>query len=149
MTLRRSFPLLRPDLDKFLFAAVGDEVDGLPLSVISMLVRLGLDPWEEAGRLSSLSSREAIEQLARLIAEMPGMVRPLQEARAIADGLVGLLPKHATIGTSAPQVRKRPRYRARALPKLSAFWVACFALAAAMLVSAVIHGGFPFGIGSQ
>ena len=148
MTLRRPYRPLRPDLDEFLFAMVGDEADGLPLSVISVLVRLGLDPWEEAGRLSSLSSREAIEQLARLIAELPAMVRPLQEARAIADGLVGLLPKHAPIGTSAPQVRKEPRYRAPALPKLSAFWVACFALAAAVLVSAAIRGGFPFGIGS-
>ena len=148
MTLRRPYRPLRPDLDEFLFAMVGDEADGLPLSVISVLVRLGLDPWEEAGRLSSLSSREAIEQLARLIAELPAMVRPLQEARAIADRLVGLLPKHAPIATSAPQVRNQPRYRAPALPKLSAFWVACFALAAAVLVSAAIHGGFRFGIGS-
>src|SRR5439155_14837617 len=69
MTLRRSFRPLRSDLDKFLFAAVGDEIDGIPLSMISALTRLGLDPWQEAGRLSSLSSREAVEQLARLIAE--------------------------------------------------------------------------------
>src|SRR5258707_13255337 len=82
MTLRRSFRPLRPDLDKFLFATVGDEVDGIPLSVISVLVRLGLDPWEEAGRLSSLGTREAGEQLARLIAELPGMFRPLRDARA-------------------------------------------------------------------
>jgi hypothetical protein len=57
MTLRRSFRPLRPDLDKFLFAAVGDEIDGIPLSMISALTRLGLDPWQEACRLSSLSSR--------------------------------------------------------------------------------------------
>jgi len=57
MTLRRSFRPLRPDLDKFLFAAVGD--DGIP----------------------------------------------------------------------------------------SQFWVACFVLAAAVLLSAVVHGGFTFGIG--
>ena len=90
MTLRRSFRPLRPDPDKFLFAAVGDEIDGIPLSMISALTRLGLVPWQEAGRLSSLSSREAVEQLARLIAEIPGIFRPLGEAREIADGLVGL-----------------------------------------------------------
>jgi len=83
MTLRRSFRPLRPDLDKFLFAAVGDEIDGIPLSMISALTRLGLDPWQEAGRLSSLSSREAVEQLARLIAEVPGIFRPLGEARRL------------------------------------------------------------------
>jgi hypothetical protein len=96
MTLRRSFRRFRPDLDRFLFATVGDEIDGVPLSVISALTRLGLDPWQEAGRLSSLSNREAIEQLARLIAELPGLFRPLGEAREIADHLIQLLPRHAT-----------------------------------------------------
>jgi hypothetical protein len=51
MTLRRSFRPLRPDLDKFLFAAVEDKIGGIPLSMISAFTRLGLDPWQEAGRL--------------------------------------------------------------------------------------------------
>ncbi len=64
MALRKLFRPLRPDLDKFLFAAVGTERDGMPLSTVSALARLGLDPWEEAGRLSSLGKPEAVEQLA-------------------------------------------------------------------------------------
>ena len=52
--------------------------------MISVLTRLGLDPWKEADRLSSLSTREAVEQLARLTAELPGMSLPLSEAREIA-----------------------------------------------------------------
>jgi hypothetical protein len=44
--------------------------------MISALSRLGLDPWQEAGRLLSLARREAVEQLARLIAEIPGIFRP-------------------------------------------------------------------------
>ncbi len=147
MTLRRSFRPLRPDLDKFLFAAVGDEVDRIPLSVISALTRLGLDPWKEAGRLSSLSHREAVEQLARLIAELPGISGTLGEAREIAGPLVDLLPQHDTSPTSAPQVQIRPRYRRPALPWPSQFWVVCFVVAAAALVSALVHGGLPFGIG--
>jgi hypothetical protein len=148
--LRGSFRPLRPDLQKFLFAEVGDETEGIPLSVISALTRLGLDPWEEAGRLSSLRNREAVEQLARLIAELPGNSRPLGQARGIASGLVPLLPKHNSNPTSAPQVQIRPRYRrpAPTLPKLSQFWVACFVIAAAALASALLHGAFPFGIGS-
>lgn len=55
MTLRRLYQPLRPDLD-FLFAAVGGERDAIPLSMISALTRLGLDPWEEANRLSSLKN---------------------------------------------------------------------------------------------
>ena len=74
--LRGSFCSLRPDLDKFLFTGVGDETDRMPLSVISALTRLGLDPWEEADRLPSLRNREAVEELARLIAELPGNSRP-------------------------------------------------------------------------
>src|SRR6516164_9513703 len=82
MTWRGSFRPSRPDLDRFLFATSGDE-----MSVISVLTRLGLDPL-------SLSNREAIEQLALLIAELPGLFRPLGEEREIADRLIQLLSRH-------------------------------------------------------
>jgi hypothetical protein len=152
MTLRRPFRPLRPDLDRFLFAAVGDEVNRIPLTVVSALTRLGLDPWEEAGRLSSLSHREAVEQLARLIAELPGSSRTFGEARTIAGNLVNFLPKHASpirgaSPISAPQVQIKPRFRRPALLQSSTFWVICFVLAAAALGSVLAHGGFPFGIG--
>jgi hypothetical protein len=149
MSLRRPFRPLRPDLDEFLFATVGGETDGIPLSVISALTRLGLDPREEAGRLSSLSTGEAGEQLARLIAELPGLFRPLGEAREIATDLVKLLPACEASRASAPQVQIRPRYRIPTLPKPSQLWVICFVLGAAALVSAIAHGGFPFGIGGH
>jgi hypothetical protein len=144
--LRELFRPLRPDLDKFLFAEVGDEIDGMPLSVVSAFTRLGLDPWEVAGRLSSLRNGEAADQLARLIAELPGNSRPLAEAREIAGGLVLLLPKYDTSPTS-PQLQIRLRYGrpALTLPKLSQFWIACFVFAA--VASGLLHGGFPFGIG--
>ena len=148
MTLRGSLRPLRPDLDRFLFATVGDEIEGVPLSVISALTRLGLDPWQEAGRLSSLSNREAIEQLARLIAELPGLFRPLGEAREIADRLIQLLPRHDTDRKSTPQVQIRLCYLRPTLSTTSQLWVACLVLAAAVLVSAFLHGGLPFGIGS-
>jgi hypothetical protein len=146
MKLRGSVRPLLPDLEKFLFATVGDKMDGMPLSVISALTRLGLDPWEEAGRLSSLSSRDAIDQLARLIAELPGISQSPAEARQIAGRLITLLAKHDAGRISDPQVQIRPRYRAPTLPRPSQFWVACFVLAAAVLVSAIAHGAFPFGI---
>jgi len=146
MTLRRSFRPLRPDLDKFLFAAVG-EIDGIPLSTISALTRLGLDPWQEAGRISSLSRCEAVEQLARLIAEIPGISRSLGEAQEISDRLVGLLPKHDDSRAATQDVQIHPRYSGPTLPRPWQFWLACFVLAAAVLVSAIVHGGFMFGIG--
>jgi hypothetical protein len=47
MPLRRPYAPVLPELDPFLFAAVGEEVNGIPLSVVSALARLGLDPREE------------------------------------------------------------------------------------------------------
>lgn len=148
MTLRRPYRPLRPDLDAFLFATVGEEIEGVSLSVISALVRLGLDPWKEAGRLSSLSGREAAEQMARLIAELPDCFRPLEEAREIARHLVGLLPKHNTACAAAPQAQVQLRYRKREPSLPSPYWIVLGLLAAAALLSVVCHGGFPLGIGS-
>jgi hypothetical protein len=117
MTSRGSFCPLRPDREIFLFARIGDKIDGVPLSVTSGLTRLGLDPWQEAGRLSSLSNREAIEQLARLIAELPGLFGPLGEAQEIADRLIQLLPGHDTDRRSTPQVQIRLCYLRPALSR--------------------------------
>jgi hypothetical protein len=148
VSLRCSFRPLRPDLDRFLFAAVGDEIDDVPLSVLSALTRVGVDPWEEAGRLSSLARPEAVEQLARLIIDLSGRFRSLPEAREIADSLVGLLPRHDAGRISAEQIQIRSRFPTWRLPRTSSFWVVCFVFAAAALLSALAHGGFPFGIGT-
>lgn len=149
MTLRRPYRPLRPDLDEFLFATVGEEIEGGSLSVISALVRLGLDPWKEAGRLSSLSSHEAAEQMARLITELPGSFRPLEETRGIAHDLVGLLPKQNTTRAAAPQVQIRLYDRKRAPSWPPPYWIVLGLLAAAALSSIVFHGGFPLGTGGS
>jgi hypothetical protein len=146
MALRQSFRPLRPDLDKFLFAAVGAEQAGIPLTTISMLTRLGLDPWEEAERLSSLGKREAVEQLARLIAKLPDSRRPLAEAREIADELVEQLPKHDRERAPASQIRLRQLPRWPSAPKQSQLLMFCFVVVAAGLVSLFLHGWLPFGI---
>ena len=148
MALRESFRPLRPDLDKFLFAAVGAEENGIPLSMVSALTRLGLDPWEEAGRLSSLAKREAVEQLSRLIAELPGTRRPMAEAHEIACGLVDQLPQHNSERPPAAQIQLRQLPRWPSVPKRSQLLMFCLVVAAAALVSIMLHGGLPFGIGS-
>lgn len=146
-TLRQSIRPLRRDLDKFLFASVGEEVDEVPLSVVSAFARLGLDPWEEAGRLSALGGQEAAEQLARLIAELPGRSCPLGEARRIARPLAVLLPSHDIVRGVAPQIQIRPRYQRLVASLPSPYWIICGVLAAAVVFSAIAHHGFQFGIG--
>jgi hypothetical protein len=79
-------------LNGFLFADVGVEASGMPLSVLSTLARLGMDPWQEAGRLAKLPRAAAVEGLARIIAAMPASLWSLSDATPIAARLVALLP---------------------------------------------------------
>jgi hypothetical protein len=139
MPLRRAFAPMLPEFDSFLFAAVGEERDGIPLSVLSALSRLGLDPRDEAARLSRLTKEAAADQLARMIARLSDRRWPLSEARRIAGGLIERLPTSSTAG-------KPHRLETGAEPisgsRVSRFRVYS-ALLAALLVS-LIAGGFLF-----
>jgi hypothetical protein len=94
MTLSARFALLHSDLNDFLFAAVGDEPNGMPLSVISALTRLGVDPWDEAARLAALPKVLAAEALAPMIARLSVGRLPRSDDLAVARRLAGLLPMH-------------------------------------------------------
>jgi hypothetical protein len=102
MTLAARFSLLHSELNDFLFAAVGDEPNGMPLNVISALTRLGIDPWEEAARLAAMPKVLAAESLAPMIARLP-IARPLaSDNLTVSRRLVGLLPMN---GRAAPSNR--------------------------------------------
>ena len=139
MPLRRAFAPMLPEFDSFLFAAVGEERDGIPLSVLSALSRLGLDPRDEAARLSHLTKEAAADQLARMIARLSDRRWPLSEARRIAGGLIERLPTSSTAG--------KPRRLETGAEPISGSRVSRFrvysALLAALLVS-LIAGGFLF-----
>ena len=127
MALRPRFAPLHPDLDPFLFAVVREERDGIPLSTISALTQLGLDPWDEAGRLAGLAKRDAVEQLTGLLLRLPGPSRPLAEdARQIAVTLIDLLPSASWIGKPAAARDAGPATTLRD----RAFWVICCVLVA-------------------
>jgi hypothetical protein len=142
MALNRLYGPFRPDLNNFLFAAVGEERNGIPLSMISALAQLDLDPWDEARRLSTLAKHEAVERLTELILRLPGLRRPSAEARQIAVGLVDVLPTHN--GAAEPAEEPR-RGRSQNTAPGKAFWLICLALAAAAFLLMLISGGnFPF-----
>jgi hypothetical protein len=96
-----AFAIQRSDLNGFLFADVGVEANGMTLSVLSTLARLGMDPWDEAGRLARQPRSAAIDGLARMIAAMPSSLWPLPDSTAIAARLVPLLPPRGA-GSVAP-----------------------------------------------
>jgi len=44
---------LGAEFDDFLFAIIGDDRNGMQLSVVSVLARMDLDPWHEAATLAA------------------------------------------------------------------------------------------------
>ena len=100
MPRRRAYGPMLPEFDTFLFASVGDELDGAPLSVLSALSRLDLDPRDEAGRLSHLTKEAAADQLATIISRLADRRWTLSEAHRIAVRLIERLPMSNTAGKS-------------------------------------------------
>ena len=60
-----------PEFDAFLSAPVGEDANGVGLTVMSALARIGLDPWSEAARLSDLPHDAAVEALAVTLGQLP------------------------------------------------------------------------------
>ena len=82
-------------LAPFLQAPVGVEDNGMELSVLSALARLGKDPWAEAARLADLPQPAAVDRLAGSILALSCPGWPVAEATAAAGRLVKLLPAPA------------------------------------------------------
>jgi hypothetical protein len=112
--------------DNFLFARIGEDSEETPLSVLSVLARLGIDPWEEAARLAQLPRLAAAERLASMIAAIPGASSAYLDARTVSDRLISLLP-------ARPAVTGRPRLEAGVHPR-STSWFAVLLILAALLV---------------
>jgi len=95
-----SLPQPGSGFDAFLFAPVGDDRNGMLLSVLSALARLDVDPWQEAADLARLPRSAAIERLTALIAALPGRPASQPDPGTIAARLIALLP--ARTDSNAP-----------------------------------------------
>jgi hypothetical protein len=133
MALPARFSLLHSDLNDFLFASVGEEQNGVTLSVVSALTRLGVDPWEEAARLTPLPKASAAEALATLIARLPIRRTQSLDDLAISRRLVELLPA----GKPAPL-----QGRERAGVAQKKYWGAMILLASLALAAALLFSMF-------
>jgi hypothetical protein len=96
MTRSASPPLLGPEFDDFLFAPIGEERNGMLLSVVSALARLDVDPWQEADELAQLPGEAATQRLASLIATLPHGPSAHPDAWTLASRLIALLPRRAS-----------------------------------------------------
>jgi hypothetical protein len=127
-----SVSFFRPEFDDFLYAAIGSDKDEMPLSVLSALARLNIDPWEEAAELSELPRSPAVQRLASLIAQLQGGRWTQADSRTIAVRLIELLPHR---GSSKVVQRKVPSLREMG-GSTGAKLLLCAALAAIVLILA-------------
>jgi hypothetical protein len=132
MTQPSPFTLPRSEFNEFLFASIGTEGNGMPLSVVSALARLEMDPWQEAARLSTLPRELAAPALDRLIRRLPPGSWSQTDTQTIAARLVELLPRRAAAGLG----ERAPGLRGKAVPA-ALLWLLVAMLAAAALTAAL------------
>jgi hypothetical protein len=92
MTHSSTVSSLGSEFDDFLFAPVGEERNGMLLSVLSALARLDIDPWQEAAKLADLPGETATQRLTSLIAALPDETSAHRDSGRIATRLIALLP---------------------------------------------------------
>jgi hypothetical protein len=90
---------LESQYDAFLFASLS-ETDEMTLSVLSLLARQDVDPWQEAARLTQLPKAQAINSLAAKIWKSNSERWSPSEASILAARLIKLLPSHSRLHSS-------------------------------------------------
>jgi len=95
MTPTASIPPLGTEFNDFLFALVGEDRNGMPLSVVSVLARMDVDPWVEAASLADLPVETAVRKLASWLDALsdPALKATSPDTRAVR--LIALLPRRA------------------------------------------------------
>lgn len=134
MTLRPEFALGHSEFNAFLFAPVGEDKAGLPLTVLSALSRLGLDPWGEAARLANLPVDSAIQALTLAIARLPEGDWKASDTGTIAARLVAFLPGRGALSVPLVSKPRAANAQSKSAPSPTAgtatksrlaFWLLC------------------------
>lgn len=109
MTLATATSSLEARFDPFLYAAVREDPNGMPLTVLSVLARMDIDPWEEAARLAQLPGEVAARALAGLISGLPKSSATPPDSGTIAARLITLLPRWERETTAQRDSSRGPR----------------------------------------
>jgi hypothetical protein len=118
------------EFDSFLLAPIGEEKNGMLLSVLSALARKDIDPWQEAARLSRLPRAAATDSLCAMIGALPAGVAHPADPRSIAERLIALLPVG---GVGESPSRKAPVVGAAATPSDAVKYVVAMILVLGLL----------------
>jgi hypothetical protein len=124
VTSTDTFALKNSNLNPFLFADMGKEANGSALTILSVLARLGQDPWAEAARWTTLPRAGTIDCLARSIGKMPLDPLALSERTATAARLILLLP----VQVQTPGETIRAAVTASAIPNWIPIAFLCISL---------------------
>ena len=115
-------------LGAFLYADVGEDARGTSVTVLSMLARLGVDPWREASALAGMPARDAQGRLCGLLARFTDVPCLRPACADVASRLVAFLPREPG-GDGSRAVAVTPKIGP------GAFWVLGLLLAYALYAS--------------
>lgn len=136
-----------PAFDSFLYASVGEDHAGSPVSMLSALARLKLDPWEEAADLAALSREAAELRLGQLLALCRDVPTLGKDHHTIATTLISLLPGRRTRQEPAGRARQEPAApRTRSIPAIS--WAVLLTIAGLVFVVMQLFSLFGAGPGA-
>lgn len=93
MTRSAAIALPGTEFNDFLFAPIGEDSNGMLVSVLSGLARLDVDPWQEAAKLAQLPGGAATQRLASLIGVLRDREAAYPDPPTIAARLIALLPQ--------------------------------------------------------
>jgi hypothetical protein len=133
-----SLPISVPgsEFNEFLFAPIGEDKNGMLVSVLSGLARSDVDPWQEAAKLAQLPGEAATKELAALIGALPDRAASYQDPRTIATRLIALLPRR--FGANGGPQQAPPR-SAWAVVNSRPWWIyvmfMCFVLGTQFLIA--------------
>ena len=124
------------EFNDFLFAPIGEDKNGMLVSVLSGLARSDVDPWQEAAKLAQLPGDAATRELAALIGALPDRAAPCPDPRTIATRLIALLPRR--FGSSG-RLQQAPPRSAWAVMNSRPWWIyvafMCFVVGSQFLIA--------------
>ena len=85
------------EFDDFLFTPLGEDQNGLPLSVVSLLARLNLDPWQEARDLAELPAEVAARRMAASLDSVADPILRTAITESVVRRALARLPRRMSL----------------------------------------------------
>ena len=122
------------EFNDFLFAPIGEDKNGMLVSVLSGLARSDVDPWQAAAKLAQLPGEAATKELAALIGALPDRATSYPDPGTIAARLVALLPRSRRFDGGQQKTND-----AEAVLKSAPWWIyvafMCFVMGSQFLIA--------------